>query len=451
MQRRGVIYTVAPSPININTIWAGTDDGLIHITKDGGKTWKNVTPAEITSWSKISMIDAGHFDVNTAYAAVNRLRCDDLHPYIYKTNDGGITWKQIVNGLPNDPINAVREDPEKKGLLYATSETQVYVSFDDGNNWQSLRLNMPATSVRDLIVKDNDLAVATHGRGFWILDNMTSLRQISNKTAEHNILFKPATATRVRWDNNTDTPLPPDEPAGQNPPDGAIIDYYLKDKANGEVTLEIIDAKGNVVRHYSSNDTLYKIPAVDIPLYWIRPQQILSGEAGSHRFIWDLHYTPLNLPASYPIAAIYKNTAPESTSPWVMPGNYTVRLKVNNETFSQPLIIKMDPRVKTSATDLQKQHDLSMVCYEGRLRISKISKETVSVHNQIKELLSKSKDDLHASLSSLDEKIINIENAKTKDKSKAFSQVNNSFASLFGILQESDMPPTKRTIESVGV
>ncbi len=309
---------------------------------------------------------------------------------------------------------------------------------------------MPATSVRDLIVKDNDLAVATHGRGFWILDNMTSLRQINNKIAEHNFLFKPATTTRVRWDNNTDTPLPPDEPAGQNPPDGAIIDYNLNGKANGEVTLEIIDAKGNVVRHYSSNDTLYKIPAVDIPLYWIRPQQILSGEAGSHRFIWDLHYTPLNLPASYPIAAVYKNTAPESTSPWVMPGNYTVRLKVNNETFSQPLIIKMDPRVKTSAAELKKQYDLSMVCYEGRLKISKISNETVSIHNQIKELLSKSKDDLHASLSSLDEKIINIENAKTKDKSKAFSQVSNSFASLFGILQESDMPPTKRTIESVG-
>ena len=449
MQRRGVIYTVAPSPIDINTIWAGTDDGLIHITKDGGKTWKNVTPAAITSWSKISMIDAGHFDVNTAYAAVNRLRCDDLHPYIYKTNDGGTTWKKIVTGLPNDPINAVREDPEKKGLLFATSETQVYVSFNDGENWQSLRLNMPATSVRDLIIKDDDLAVATHGRGFWILDNMTSLRQINNKTSAHNILFKPAIATRVRWDNNTDTPLPPDEPAGQNPPDGAVIDYYLKDKANSEVTLEIIDAKGNVVRHYSSNDTLYKIPEVDIPLYWIRPQHILSGGAGSHRFIWDLHYTPLNIPASYPIAAIYKNTAPESTSPWVMPGNYTVRLKVNNETFSQPLIIKMDPRVKTSATDLQKQHDLSMVCYEGRLRILKTSKETVSVHNQIKELQSQSKDDMHASLSSLDEEIINIENAKTKDKSKGFSQINNSFASLFARLQESDMPPTSATIESV--
>src|SRR6185312_14562694 len=194
MARRGVIYTVAPSPLNINTIWAGTDDGLI-----------------------------------------------------YKTNDGGKKWKKIINGLPNDPINAVREDPEKRGLLFATSETQVYVSFDDGDNWQSLRLNMPATSVRDLIIKDNDLAVATHGRGFWILDDITSLRQINSNVAQHTILYKPAIATRVRWNNNTDTPLPPDEPAGQNPPDGAIIDYYLNAKANGAATFEIIDAKGNVV------------------------------------------------------------------------------------------------------------------------------------------------------------------------------------------------------------
>ena len=449
MPRRGVIYTVAPSPININTIWAGTDDGLIHITKNGGKTWKNVTPPEITSWSKISLIDASNFNVNIAYAAVNRFRCDDLHPYIYKTTDGGTTWKKIINGLPNGPINAVREDPKRKGLLFAASETQVYVSFDDGGYWQSLRLNMPATSVRDLIIKDNDLVAATHGRGFWILDDITSLRQISNDVATRNFLFKPSTAIRVRWDNNTDTPLPPDEPAGQNPPDGAIIDYYLKDKANGEVTLEIFDAKRNMVRHYSSKDTLYKIPEVDIPLYWIRPQQILSREAGSHRFVWDLHYTPLNLPPSYPIAAIYKNTAPSSTSPWVIPGNYTVRLQVDGQTFSQPLLIKMDPGVTTSLTDLQKQHDFSMLCYEGRLQITKISSEAVSVHNQIKELAGKSQKDLHASLISLDKKITNIENIKLPDKLTSFSEIYNSFASLFNLLQESDMPPLKSTIDAV--
>lgn len=449
MPRRGVIYSVAPSPININTIWAGTDDGLIHLTKDGGKNWKNVTPPEITSWSKISLIDAGHFEINTAYAAVNRLRCDDMHPYIYKTKDGGASWKKIINGLPNDPINAVREDPERKGLLFAASETQVYVSFDDGDNWQSLRLNMPATSIRDVIVKDNDLVVATHGRGFWILDDITSLRQIKDGVAKDNFLFKPSTAIRIRWNLNTDTPLPPDEPAGQNPPNGAIIDYYLKNKAIGAVTLDILDAKGNEVRHYSSNDTLYQIPEVDIPVYWIKPQQILSTEAGSHRFIWDLHYAPLNLPASYPIAAIYKNTAPAHTSPWVMPGNYTIKLQVNGQSFSQPLAIKIDPRVKTSLADLQKQHDFSVLCYEGRLHITKISKETVSVHNQIKDLIGKAQGSLHASLRSLDEKITNIENAKPHSKLKSFNDLYNSFVSSFNLLQESDMPPISSTIEVV--
>lgn len=449
LTRRGVIYTVSPSPLDVNLIWAGTDDGLIHVTTDAGKKWNNVTPPDLTSWSKVSLIDASHFDKSTAYAAINRIRCDDMHPYIYKTNDGGKTWIKIINGLPDDPINAVREDPKKKGLLFAASETQVYVSFDDGNHWQSLRLNMPATSIRDVIIKDNDLAVATHGRGFWILDDLSPLRQINEKVIKHNYLFKPATGMRVRWNLNTDTPLPPDEPAGQNPPDGAIIDYYLKGNSNEEVTLNILDAKGNMVRHYSSNDTLYKIPEVDIPLYWIRPQKILSAKKGPHRFVWDTHYTPLNIPSSYPIAAVYKNTAPEPTSPWIMPGTYKIVLKVNGQTFSQPLIIKMDPRVKTSSTDLQKQHDFSLMCYQGRKNITFISNETISLHNQIKDLRSKSNGELHALLDSLDEKITNLENAKPHSEAKSFSQVYNSFASLFNQLQESDMPPNSRTIEAV--
>ncbi|MEQ1678340.1 MAG: hypothetical protein ABL876_16700, partial [Chitinophagaceae bacterium] len=239
MPRRGVIYTIAPSYKDINTIWCGTDDGLIHITKDGGKTWKNVTPPEITAWSKVSLMDASHTDVNTVYAAVNRIRCDDMHPHIYKTNDGGKTWKEIVNGLPNDPINVVREDPKQKGLLFAGSERAVYVSFDDGEHWQSLRLNMPATSIRDLVIKDDDIVVGTHGRSFWILDDLTPLRQLSNQLASQPvILYKPQTTYRVKWNMYTDTPLPQEEPAGQNPPDGAIINYYLENSSN-EVTLEI--------------------------------------------------------------------------------------------------------------------------------------------------------------------------------------------------------------------
>ena len=379
MPRRGVVYTVAPSYKDINTIWAGTDDGYIQVTRDGGKTWKNVTPDAITSWSKVSLMDASHFDVNTVYAAVNRIRCDDMHPYAYKTTDGGKTWKLITKGLPNnEPINVVREDPNRKGLLFAGSENQVYVSFDDGENWQSLKLNMPATSIRDLVIKDDDLVIGTHGRGFWILDDITSLRQMSVKlAAEKTILFKPQQALRIRWNMNTDTPMPQEEPGGQNPPEGAIFDYYLSETSSNEITLEIFDAAGKSVRKYSSKDTLYTIPDVNIPLYWIRPQQILSSKAGAHRFFWDMHYTPINTPASYPMTAIYENTAPTPTSPWVMPGNYTVKLTVNGNSISQPFSVKMDPRVKTSLADLQKQFSLSMTCYEGRIKAKTLGSKTI--------------------------------------------------------------------------
>src|ERR1700744_3130818 len=293
MARRGVIYTVAPSPVDPLTIWAGTDDGLIHVTHDGGKTWKNVTPPGIADWTKISLIDAGHGDAGTAYAAVNGIRLDDMHPHIYKTHDGGKTWTAIVDGLPDDPINVVREDPARKGLLLAGSERCVYISFDDGDHWQPLRLNMPATSIRDLVFKDADVVIGTHGRSFWILDDIAPLRQLKAAPVADAVLYKPEPAIRVRWDMNTDTPLPQEEPAGENPPDGAIIDYYLPADAAGPVTLDIMDAAGKAIRHYSSTDTLYATPDVNIPPYWIRPQQLLSAKAGAHRFLWDLHCQPL--------------------------------------------------------------------------------------------------------------------------------------------------------------
>src|SRR6187431_292648 len=193
-------------------------------------------------------MDASHTDANTVYAAVNRIRCDDMRPHIYKTNDGGKTWKEIVNGLPNDPINVVREDPLRKGLLFAGSERAVYVSFDDGENWQSLRLNMPATSIRDLVIKEDDLVIGTHGRSFWILDDISPLRQLTSEASSKDvILHKPQTAYRVRWNMGTDTPLPQEEPTGQNPPEGALINYYLKEKAKGEVKLEITDSNGKTI------------------------------------------------------------------------------------------------------------------------------------------------------------------------------------------------------------
>ncbi|MEO7263714.1 MAG: hypothetical protein ABIW38_02325 [Ferruginibacter sp.] len=446
MPRRGVIYTIAPSPKDINTIWCGTDDGLIHITKDGGKTWKNVTPPSISSWSKISLMDASHFDVNTAYAAVNRIRLDDMHPHIYKTNDAGKTWKEIINGLPNDPINVVREDPILKGLLYAGSEKAVYVSFDDGEHWQSLRLNMPATSIRDLVIKDDDLVIGTHGRSFWILDNISPLRQITIQPSNNlTTLFKPANAYRVRWNMWTDTPLPQEEPAGENPPDGAMIDYYLQANAKN-ITLEIMDAKGNIIRKYSNTDTLYKIPDVNIPHYWIRPQQILSAEKGTHRFVWDMHYEPLNLPPSYPISAIYKNTAPNETSPWVMPGSYTAKLSADGKTFTQTLTIKKDPRLKTSAIDLQQQHDLSLVLYKNRQQIITVIKELANLRSRIK--LSIENGTAMGKASETETSLEGLSAGKTGIPLSGFTGLNNATASILNILQETDMPATLQAIQA---
>src|SRR5215203_5464087 len=358
--QRGVVYTLAPSPLDINRIWAGTDDGLIHITVNGGTTWTDVTPPALKPWAKVSLMDASHFDARTAYAAINTLRLDDLRPHVYRTRDGGKTWTHITNGLPDGAtINTVKEDPARKGLLFAGSETQVYFSTDDGDHWQSLRQNMPAISIRDLVIKDDDLVVGTHGRGFWIMDDITPLRQLADIGDVH--LFAPQRATRVRWNLNTDTPLPQEEPGGENPPDGAILNYYLKEKAGGPVTLEILDAAGAVVRTYSSTDVADPIgDEGNVPAYWVRPPQALSIEPGMHRFVWDLHYArPSGMSASYRISAVYHNTVKEPLGVWAPPGTYTVKLTADGKSHTRPLRVRMDPRVKTPALGLQQQFRLS--------------------------------------------------------------------------------------------
>jgi len=455
MPRRGVIYTVAPSFKDINTIWAGTDDGYIQVTHDGGKNWTNVTPPAISSWSKISLMEASHTDINTAYAAVNRIRCDDMHPYAYKTTNGGKTWQLITKGLPeNEPINVVREDPIRKGLLFAGSENAVYVSFDDGENWQSLRLNMPPTSIRDLVIKDDDLVLGTHGRGFWILDDITPLRQINkNLTAEKAILFKPQQALRVRWNMNTDTPMPQEEPGGQNPPDGAILDYYLADNISSEVTLEIFDAAQKSVRKFSSLDKPYKIPELNIPLYWIRPQQLLSATAGAHRFLWDMHYKPIDEPVSFPMTAIYENTAPEKNAPWVLPGNYTAKLTVNGKSTTQTFSIKMDPRVKNTMADLQKQHTLSMDCYEGRLTARASMEAIAAARKMLQNKIEKAGTNV-ADLKVLEQEVAALDGARRSrraaaEASASFGSVEASFAGLFGNVHHTEMTPTTQTIAAV--
>ena len=239
---RGVVYALAPSYRRRGTIWAGTDDGLVWITRDGGAHWRNVTPPAMTPWSKVAQIDASRVDDDTAFVAVNRFRLDDLRPYVYVTHDGGAHWQLAVTGLPNEPVNAVRQDPQEPRLLYAATENGVYVSFDAGAHWQALQLGLPHTSVRDLIVHGNDAIVATHGRGFWILDDVTPLRALAREgaglLARGGYFFAPAPAYRVRRSLNTDTPLPPEEPTGENPPDGAILDYALAGNAR-RVTITI--------------------------------------------------------------------------------------------------------------------------------------------------------------------------------------------------------------------
>ena len=383
---RGVIYALAPSYRTAKVLWAGTDDGLVWITRNGGHSWHNITPAGLAPWSKLAQIDSSHFDDVTAYAAVNRFRLDDLHPYIYRTHDGGKTWHSIVNGLPDDePVNVVREDPVRKGLLFAGTEHAVYVSFDDGAQWQSLRLNMPTTSVRDLVVHGADIVVATHGRSFWILDDISPLRQWSERAAQASVhLFRPALAYRMRWNNNTDTPLPPETPAGKNPPDGAIIDYTLNGTA-AHVKLDILDAAGKLVRGYSSSDVAPPAETdLPIPSYWIRPFAPLVTSPGMHRFVWDLHAAPpQSFEHGYPISAILANTPREPLGPIVTPGTYTVRLTVDGTVYRAPLQVAMDPRVGISRTALMRQYELTQAIVQAMnrsfsARSNTLAKETAT-------------------------------------------------------------------------
>ncbi|KAA0068736.1 glycoside hydrolase [Rhodanobacter sp. T12-5] len=365
LDHRGVIYSIGPSFKSADTIWAGTDDGLIWITRDGGKHWNDVTPRSMTSWSKVTQIVASHFDDQTAYASVSRFRLDDLKPYIYRTHDGGKTWKLIVDGLPeNASANVVREDPEQKGLLIAGTERAVWFSADDGDHWQSLQFNLPQTSMRDLVIHDDDVVLGTHGRALWILDDITPLRQLAAAaSADHAFLYKPAVAWQIPRNTYSDTQLEPEFSAGQNPPSGAIIDYVLKLAATGPVTLDILDANGKLVRHYASTDKPAPVnpDRLNFPTYWLHPPQVLSAQSGMHRFVWNLHYpSPPALEPYVPMGVIFHDTPLGLTGPPVLPGQYTVKLTVDGQSWTQPLTVRMDPRVDKPMAGLSQQLTLGM-------------------------------------------------------------------------------------------
>ena len=377
------IFTVALSPVQRGLIWVGSDDGLVHITRNGGKTWSNVTPKGLPEWARIGLIDASPFAAGTAYLAADRHRLDDFHPYVYKTTDYGKTWTAITDGLPQSGsyVHAVRADPVRKGLLYCGTETGIYVSFDDGANWQSLELNMPVVPVTDMMVKDDDLVISTKGRSFWILDDLSPLRQASADIANEDAhLFRP----RVAWRTQLGSANPREFAwYGQNAPDGAVIDYYLKTAPadNQKVTLEILDSQGKVIRKYTNK----KKKAADA-----QPPEAGSEfhalaaipvKAGMNRFVWNLRYaTPTLIPGQV------WDSADTPKGPLALPGQYQVRLTAGGKTLTEPLTLKLDPRVKATPEALRKEFDLSLQISNEITLADETVNQMNSVHEQIEAL-----------------------------------------------------------------
>jgi len=349
---RGVVYSLAPSPIRAGAVWAGTDDGRVQLTRDGGRSWHDVTPPGVAVWSSIDGIDASRFDANTAYVAVDRHRLDDDRPYVYVTHDAGRTWRSASRGIADGAfVYVVREDPRRRGLLYAATETGVFVSFDDGAGWQSLRLNLPPCSVHDLIVKNDDVAIATHGRAFWVLDDVTPLRQLAARASAGARLFAPADAVRFRPYNDEAEASPPEVPMGANPPYGAPIDYVIPVGAR-RVQLTLADARGAVVRAWSSGDAVATPDpsAVDYPAYWLASPARLSASPGMHRFFWDMHASP---------QAVRRGRPRAGDGAFVAPGAYRVTLRVDGRAATQTLVIRRDPRVPATDADLRAQYALA--------------------------------------------------------------------------------------------
>jgi hypothetical protein len=381
VDRFGVVYTIGPSPLQAATVWIGTDDGLIHVTRDDGKTWQNVTPPAMTAWSKVSQIEASHFDVETAYASVDRHRIADNNPYIYRTRDGGKTWQNVVAGIPEGAyVNSVKEDMQVKGLLFACTELRVYVSFNDGDQWQPLQNNMPVTSIRDIVVHGDDLDIATHGRGFWVLDQMTPLRQIARQGSEivtaSAYLFQPGETFAIRNGSMNGTPMPHEEPQEENPPSGVVAYYWLKAAVASPLKLELLDGSG-AVRACAASDTPVRpvdTETLNVQAIWQQPAQPPSAAAGMHRFALggsagrggfggfggrggggapavDACTAPAAEGAA-PAAAAARGgpgrgrggRGGRGGNTGLQPGEYTVRLTVDGKTYTQPVAVKPDPR-----------------------------------------------------------------------------------------------------------
>jgi len=441
------VFTLAESPVQKDLIWAGTDDGLIHVTRDGGQHWTNVTPKGIPDWSMVSLIEASPHDAGSAYAAIDTHKIDDVRPYIFKTTDFGKTWTKITNGIPDGSYtHAVREDPKQKGLLYAGTETGVYVSFDDGAHWQNLKLNLPTSPIHDLIVKGDDLAVATHGRSFWVLDDITPLRQLSaHSDKEDMILYKPGVTYRFRWPDEYERR----QPVAPNPPSGAIISYYFKSAPKGEVKLEILDAQGKVARSFSSVDK----KEAETPPEWPDqepPQEKISADAGLNRFTWNLRYDgPKKLPGE--VGAEYRNKGP-----YGLPGAYQVRLTSEGKTQTVPLELKLDPRVNVSMADLEKQFDLNLKIRDQLSQLHQTVEEIRSIRQQFHTLQTRLGEDarykpITTASDSLDKKMTPIEEQLLQVKIKSSEAslnypvlMDEQLHALAGSVDNADTPPTQQ-------
>jgi photosystem II stability/assembly factor-like uncharacterized protein len=444
-----VVFALAESPKQENVLWAGTDDGLLHITRDGGKNWSNVTPKGIPEWSAMSLIDASAFDPAIAYVAVDAHRLDDLHPYIFKTNDFGKTWSKITGGLPdNSYVHAVREDPARKGLLYAGTETGVWVSFNDGANWQPLQLNLPTTPIHDLIIHNDDLVVATHGRSFWALDDIGPLRQltpgISNEPAH---LFAPSTAVRTRLGHREKRRFA----IAENPPQGAMLYYWVKEKPKESIKLEVIDGQGKTLRTVSS---AVKKEAEEPTEFDEEPDVTqMPAEAGLNLFVWDLRgQMPMKIPK-----AIYDNGKP--AGPLLLPGTYQVRLTVAGKSYTAPIEIKMDPRVKISPEDLRKQYDLLTKLRDTEDEMNKAILGIRDLNNQLQTLekrlalVKESKSvadqctELRKKVRAIEEELIQVNATAQEDEANYPTKLNSKLGYLSGVTDSADTAPTRAELE----
>jgi len=443
------VFTIAESPVEKDVLWAGTDDGLVQLTRDGGRNWANVTPKGMPEWSLVSLIDASPHDAGAAYVALDCHKLDDLKPYIYRTADFGKTWTKITNGIPDGAyVHAVREDPAQKGLLYAGTETGVFVSWDNGANWQPLQLNLPTTPIHDLVVKNNDLVVATHGRSFWILDDITPLRQLSAQAANAAmILYKPAATYRLHWPEFFERR----QPVGQNAPRGAVVSYYFKTAPKGEVTLEILDAQGAVVHRYSSVDK----KEAETPPEWpdLEPQQEkIPAEAGMNRFAWDLRYEgPHKLPGE--VGAEFR-----SKGPMAPPGAYQVRLTAEGKSSTVPLELTVDPRVNVSAADMQKEFDLELkirgVLSDLHDTVREIRETRMQLHTLRTRLegvrykpISESSDAISKKMAPIEERLLQV-NAKSSEANLNFPNMADEQLHGLAFSVETDAAPTKQQFEA---